>query len=155
NTGLISGTPGTGDIGTQSLVVRVDDGRGVTTQQRYVLSVIAPPPNLPPVFTSVPVVDARVGAAYTYQATARDTDQDTLTFKVLSGPKDLKIEASSGSVTWTPAGDQVGHNSVTLQVDDGNGSTAKQTFTIDVRQESGNHPPVIISTPVTSVMAGQ
>ena len=154
-TGLISGTPGTGDIGTQSVVLEADDGRGGTTQQRYVLSVIAPPPNQPPYFTSVPVDDGRVGAAYSYPATASDPDGDALTFSVLSGPKGLTIDPSSGSVTWTPSADQTGNDSVTLQVDDGNGGTAKQTFTIDVQPEAGNHPPVIISTPVTTAIAYQ
>jgi RHS repeat-associated protein len=155
-TGLIFGTPGTSDIGTQSVLLEADDGRGGTTQQRYVLSVIAPPPNRPPVFTSVPVTDAQVGAAYRYQAVASDPDQDPLTFSVVKGgPQGLAIDPESGLVSWTPTAGQIGDDTVTLQVDDGKGGSAQQTFVIDVQQQAGNHPPAIISAPVTSALAYQ
>jgi hypothetical protein len=44
---------------------------------------------------------------------------------------------------------------VTLVVSDGRGGTATQSFTIVVRPEPGNHPPVIISQPVATAAAGQ
>ena len=53
-TGLITWQPAAGDLGTHAVTVRVEDGRGGSSEQRYVLSVIAAPPNRPPVFTSVP-----------------------------------------------------------------------------------------------------
>src|SRR5205807_2338403 len=47
------------------------------------------------------------------------------------------------------------NHSVTLRVSDGRGGTATQAFVINVTQEPGNHPPVIVSTPVTTALQGQ
>ncbi len=107
-------------------------------------------------FTSTPVVDANVTTAYTYQATATDPDPgETLTFSVMSGPQGLAIGATSGLVTWTPTAGQLGIQNVTLEVDDGHGGTAAQAYAINVQQQQGNEPPVIVSQPVTTATAGQ
>ena len=49
----------------------------------------------------------------------------------------------------------IGRHDVTLMVSDGKGGTATQSYTILVQPEPGNHPPVIISQPVTTAVAGQ
>ncbi len=154
-TGRIAWTPASAELGTRDVAVRVEDGRGGSAEQRYTLGVVAAPPNRPPVFTSVPVVSATVGAAYAYPATAADPDGDPLTFSVLSGPQGLTVNAGTGAVAWAPAAAQVGPQAVTLQVSDGRGGTATQAFTVLVGQVPGNHPPVIVSTPVTTALAGQ
>ena len=92
NSGQITWNPTTDDLGTHGVTLRVEDGRGGYATQTYVVSVITPPPNRPPVFTSVPVVDANVNTAYAYQATATDPDGDPLTFAVQAGPDGLTIE---------------------------------------------------------------
>lgn len=43
-TGEITGSPTTDEIGTYTILVQVEDGRGGITQQAYTLAVIAPPP---------------------------------------------------------------------------------------------------------------
>jgi RHS repeat-associated protein len=154
-TGRITWTPTSADIGTRAVTLRVEDGRGGSTEQRYVLSVIPAPPNRPPVFTSVPVVSANVNTAYAYQATATDPDGDALTFSVVNGPQGLTVNATSGLVGWTPTAAQLGTFPVTLRVSDGQGGTATQAYSIRVEQEGGNHPPVIVSPPVTTAVAGQ
>jgi hypothetical protein len=131
-TGKVAWAPGTGDVGTQAVALRADDGRGGTAEQDFNVSVVDPPPNQPPVFTSTPVVDANVNVPYTYQATARDADGDPLTFSVVNSPAGLNIDPASGLVSWTPAGDQVGNTNVTLQVSDGRGGTATQPYIIAV-----------------------
>jgi RHS repeat-associated protein len=61
--GAITWTPTLADIGTKSITVRAEDSRGGFGEQRYALSVITPPPNRPPVFTSVPTTTAFVNPA--------------------------------------------------------------------------------------------
>jgi hypothetical protein len=150
-TGNVTWSPATADIGTHNVALRVDGGRGGSAEQDYVLTVPKDMPNQPPVFTSLPVVDGNVNTAYSYQATATDPDGDPLTFSVLNGPQQLSIDPHTGLVTWTPTADQAGPNNVTLQVDDGRGGTATQVYTIALQQEAGNLPPVIITTPPTSI----
>ena len=153
-TGRITWNPTTADQGTQTVTVQVDDGRGGSAQQQYVLSVIEPPPNRPPVFTSVPFVSASINTPYTYQAAAADPDDDTVTFSVSSGPANMTVDPATGSVDWTPTTGQIGLQDVTLTVSDGRGGTATQTYAVRVGEEPGNHPPVIVSTPVTQFNVG-
>ena len=80
--------------------------------------------NRPPLFTSTPVIDANVNTSYTYQAAATDPDGDSITFSVVSGPQGLKIDPTSGSVTWSPTADQLGTSHITLKADDGSGGSA-------------------------------
>jgi RHS repeat-associated protein len=156
-TGKVTWSPRAADLGTHAVALRVDDGRGASAEQDYTVNAIAAPPNRPPVFTSTPVVDGNIATPYTYQATAADPDGtkptdptgETLTYSVVKGPQGLTIDPASGLVTWTPTAQQIGTDSVTLQVDDGRGGTATQAYAIAVQQEKGNLPPVIISTPVT------
>lgn len=110
-TGLITWSPTAADVGTRTVTVRVEDGRGGSAEQQYVLSVITPPPNRPPVFTSVPVVSANAGSAYSYPAIATDPDSDALSFSVVNGPQGLTIDATTGVANWTPSADILRGNS--------------------------------------------
>ena len=131
-TGQVRWTPTVADLGANDVTVRVVDGRGGQAEQHFVLAVTVAPPNRPPVFTTSPVVIAAVGAPYAYDADASDADFDTLTFSLQSGPAGLQIESLSGKVTWTPTAAQFGNQAVTLLVEDGNGGSASQSFTICV-----------------------
>lgn len=153
--GLISWKPTLPDIGSQSVTVRAVDGRGGSTEQHYVLSVTAPAPNRPPVFTSVPAVSGNVNIAYSYDADATDPDGDTLVFSLVTAPGGLLIDSGTGLISWTPDATQLGTHDITISVDDGHGGLASQTFLVLVEQEPGNHPPVIVTQPVTAAVAGQ
>jgi hypothetical protein len=155
NTGLITWSPQQSDLGNQAVLLQIADGHGGVIQQPFTVSTIVAPPNRPPLFTSTPIVQANVDTAYTYQATALDTDGDPLTFSVVSGPMGLTIDGSSGLVQWTPTADELGTNAVSLQVSDGRGGTATQAYSILVQQAPGNLPPFIVSTPVTTATLGQ
>jgi hypothetical protein len=101
NTGKISWTPGTNAVGNYSISVQVNDGRGGIDQQDYTLSVIAPPPNRPPIITSIPVVDTRVTQEYQYKAIATDPDSDTLTYSLVNAPNGMIIDGNTGLIRWT------------------------------------------------------
>lgn len=104
--------------------------------------------NRPPAFTSTPQTEAIPGLAYTYQATALDPDHDPLTFSVISGPKGLSIDPTTGLVTWSPQASDLGTEAVALRVSDGRGGTAEQDYTITTILAPPNRPPVFVSTPV-------
>ncbi|QDV86444.1 tRNA nuclease WapA precursor [Stieleria magnilauensis] len=81
-TGVVTWTPQTGDAGTHVMIVGAEDGRGGSTEQRFLLSAVAAPPNRPPQILSSPVVDAYVGETYRYQVNAADPDNDSLTYRL-------------------------------------------------------------------------
>ena len=147
--GQITWSPATTDAGIHAVTVRVEDGRGSSAEQHYVLSVNSVTPNRPPLFTSVPVVAGYLNTPYAYQATASDPDDDPLTFTLIAGPDGMTVDPVTGLVAWTPAVEHLGLQQVALQVNDGRDGTATQAFFIRTQQEPGNHAPIIVSDPVT------
>jgi hypothetical protein len=93
-----------------------------------------------PAFTSTPPADAFVGYLYNYKATASDEDGDALTFQMVTGPAGLKIDPSTGALTWKPTASQLGPQSVKLLVSDGI-LTAEQSFVIQA-SKMNNAPTV-------------
>ncbi|MBI2389033.1 MAG: IPT/TIG domain-containing protein [Deltaproteobacteria bacterium] len=94
-----------------------------------------PPKRGPVVFVSEPVVGARVGVAYRYEAKARQEGApagETPSFAVEKGPAGLVIEPASGVVTWTPKATDAGKQSVVLTATATDGQSARQEYTIGV-----------------------
>ena len=149
--GIVTWSPTAEQVGTTPVAVRVSDGRGGVAEQRFTLTISVPPPNRPPVITSTPVVYATATelTPYRYDAEATDPDRDSLVFRVVSGPDGLKVNPTTGEVIWAPAIDQIGTHSVKLEVSDGRGGVATQEYQICVPSDPSNHPPVIVSQPVT------
>jgi hypothetical protein len=148
--GALSGTPATGDVGLNSWTVEVDDGQGGTDQATLEITVdAAGGGNNPPAFTSDPIVEinATEDAAYSSSIAddASDPDSDPMTFSKISGPAWLLI-ASSGALSGTPGAGDVGLNSFTVEVDDGQGGTDQATLEITV-DAAGGSPPGQASSP--------
>ena len=152
-TGIISwsptNSPTNNDLGTHTVIVEVDDGRGAQAEQQYQLSVIDALPNRPPIITSVPIVDGNIDRDYNYQVIAEDADGDPLNFTLEVFPTGMTIEADSGLVNWTPDANQSGIHQVQISVSDQRGGTATQAYQILVETEVGNNAPIFISEPVT------
>ncbi len=151
-TGLIDWIPSAAQIGSHVVVVQVSDGNGGLTNQSFSVTV-NPIPNTAPSIDSTPVTTATEGSAYSYDVNASDTDGDTLTYSLTTAPAGMSIDSASGLISWTPTAAQVGSQSVSVQVDDGNGGSASQSFSIAV-DAIPNTPPSIDSTPVTTVTEG-
>lgn len=114
-----------------------------------------PATNQPPVITSAPPITARPGVAYSYQVQGADPNNDPLVFSLSAAPSGMTINAT-GVITWTPGDSQTGDSAVTVQVSDGRGGIASQSYTINVASPPGvNRAPRITSTPVTSGTIGQ
>jgi RHS repeat-associated protein len=147
--GLISWTPADTDLGTRDVLIRVIDGKGSAAEQHFVLNVTPAPPNRPPLFTTTPTTVATTGATYTYDANAVDPDNDTLSFSLTTKPTGMSIDPVSGVITWQPTTTQVGVQNVVIQVDDGQGGTAQQAFTVCVFLASDRQPPATVDLAIT------
>ena len=109
--GLIAWTPTSGQVGSNAVTVRVNDGHGGTATQSFTINVAAA--NVPPTITSTPVLTATVGAAYSYDVNATDPNAgDVLTYSLDTAPAAMTINAASGLIGWTPSSGQVGSNAV-------------------------------------------
>ena len=140
--GVLSGTPLQVDVGENSWTVQVSDGEGGTDTATLNITVINV--NDAPEFTSDPITkaDANEDDAYTGQTlagSATDEDGDTLTYSKVSGPAWLSI-SGSGALSGTPAASDVGSNSWSIQVSDGQ---AVDTATLNISVQAGgdDDPP--------------
>ena len=145
-TGLLQWLPTQSDVGSISIRITVDDGKGGTGYQQFILEVLDT--NDPPLITSTPDSTATEDSPYQYALEATDPDPaDTLSYSLVSGPSTITVD-SLGVMRWTPAQAEVGAQTVTLRVTDRRGGTADQNFRVVVAQV--DDPPEIVSQPETT-----
>ena len=102
-----------------------------------------------PVFTGAPVTLTSVGQSYSYGAKAIDADGPTVSYSIVAGPTGMTINAATGAVNWVPTAGDVGNHSVRIRATDPLGGTVEQSYTLTVRDDIPNRPPIITSTPNT------
>lgn len=149
NTGVLSGTPATANVGNNNVTLTVSDGT-VTTTQTFTIAVAAVVvPNVAPVITSSAVTTATEAAVYSYTVVATDADSDTLTYAASTLPSWLTINATTGVLTGTPSSVDVGNANVVVSATDGT-DTVTQSFTIAVSAAVvPNTAPTITSNALT------
>ena len=151
NTGVLTGTPTNGDVGTSSITVVATDGSGATAQDTFDITVN----NTNDAPTVTPISDTSVNedAALNYDVSGQFADQDvgdTLTYSLAPGaPAWVSIDANTGVLTGTPTNDDVGTSSITVIATDGSGATAQDTF--DITVNNTNDAPTV--TPISDTGA--
>ena len=108
-------------------------------------------PNQPPTITSTPVTTGTIGIAYGYTVEATDPDGGTLSYSLPQAPAGMVIDAVSGVIDWLP--NAAGDFDVTVEVQDGQGGNALQSYTITV--SAPNQAPQITSAPITTATVGE
>ncbi|MBL3616339.1 MAG: putative Ig domain-containing protein [gamma proteobacterium endosymbiont of Lamellibrachia anaximandri] len=151
-TGDLNWTPGAGDLGANVVMAQVNDNAGLSDAKSFTIDVVAPvvppPANEPPQLA--PIVDqtVTVGNALAVTPTANDPDVgDSLTLSLPLAPAGLTL-AAGGTLQWTPTVDQVGSHDVTVQVTDGSGVVAVQSFIVTVI--AVNRAPVAVDDTYTA-----
>ncbi|MEK7952070.1 Calx-beta domain-containing protein [Luteolibacter soli] len=147
--GVLSGTPGNGDVGSNSFTVRVTDSGGLTDDAVFNVTVINV--NDAPAFNVDPIAGAAATEDQSYSGTlassAGDIDAgDTLTYSKVSGPAWLGV-ASNGALSGLPMNGDVGANSFTVRVTDGSGASDDAVLNISVANV--NDAPVFTVDPMT------
>lgn len=139
--------------GSDSLVYRVEDGKGGSATATVSISVDAA--NDPPVAAADNVAVAE-DTTVTFQPKNNDSDidGDTLTINaILSGPTHGTVAINlDNTLSYTPAANYFGADNLVYQVTDSHGGTASATVSITV--SSMNDPPMAVADTV-STDAGQ
>jgi len=146
-TGYITWTPLEGVITSGVVILTVDDGNGGTDTETFTITVIQV--NDPVLITTTAPVTATEDIPYTYNPGANDPDGDALSWSLANEPPGMTIDIGTGAILWIPGNNVLTSGAVTVTVDDNNGSTDSETFTITVTPV--NDPPVISGTPITTV----
>jgi hypothetical protein len=150
-TGRLSGTPGSGDVGTyNNIMIRVSDGDLTASLGPFSISVIAP--NTPPTIGGAPNPQATTGILYSFLPTVNDADNDVLTFSISGKPVWAGFDANTGLLSGTPGSGHVGpYDNIRITVSDGQSSATLGPFVITV--VTGNRAPMIGGAPAGSVTA--
>ena len=131
NDGTLSGTPGVGDIGTNSFGVFASAPNGQAANATLLLNVNGAPSFITTPF-SVPDVTAGQPISGNIATNATDPNPgDTLTFAVVSGPAWLGL-SGSGNLSGTPLSANVGPNSFVLSVTDSGSLSNTATLNFNV-----------------------
>ncbi len=149
--GVISWAADRGDDGQHAVTVEVDDGLGGTDQQSYLLYIERC--NEPPVIVSEPLRLAVASEPYVYPVVAQDPDLDPLLYSLVNAPEGMTISVMTGVIDWLPGVEDIGTHIVTVQVADPDGELDTQIWLLNVSYKP-NQPPVIITSPQTTVTAG-
>ncbi len=154
DSGLISWTPTSGQVGFHTVDIEVLDGLGGIGMQSFQLEVLDVPfGNVPPTISSTAPTAGTEGVLYSYDVIASDLDFDPLTYSLTAAPLGMVIGSANGEVRWTPSAVQSGMHPVTILVSDGNsGGNATESYSITVA-EAINDPPVITTTAITQATA--
>lgn len=75
---------------------------------------------------------------YTYQVKAIDPDGDALTYSINTAPKDMKIDPSTGLITWNVNPQDftaAGKHTVAVWVSDSHGGKAEEVFYVSIGQK--------------------
>ncbi len=99
------------------------------------------PPNRLPEFLSQPSATASLGQAYSYSANAQDPDGSTITYVLSSAPDGASIDATTGSIQWSPDRWTEPQVDFELRAYDSRGAYRRQTWKVNV--QNANRPPVI------------
>jgi YD repeat-containing protein len=149
NTGLITWTPNSAQIGTQTIDVLVTDAQGSVSTQTYNLVVGTTPINQAPNITSTPKFTTDINTKYQYQILATDPENQQLTYALTTAPSGMVIDANTGLITWNNP--TLGTTQINITATDPNGAVATQGYTLKGTQ---NNAPTINSTPTTQVTIG-
>lgn len=86
-----------------------------------------------PQISGVAATTAKVGQAYSFQPSAKDTDNATLTFAVSGAPKWTTFSATTGRLSGTPTSADIGMDqNIIVQVSNGKSTVALAAFAITV-----------------------
>lgn len=150
DSGFITWTPTTQQLGDHSITLSVSDGAGGIANQSFTLNVSNEFRNTAPLIVSNPRLYALEGQGYRYDVVSEDEDYDPIHYRLVAAPHGMSIDASRGTIRWTPTNQQFGEHSVVIEASDPYGATGTQRFTVNVN--CVNSPPMIVSVPLTTAL---
>ena len=161
SSGLLTWTPTSGHSGTHTIVVTVDDGRGLSDSESFLIEVNAGGNQSPSITTTSLPGPAATGVPYQATVKATDPNGDPITFSFETIPPNVPPMGvtidSSGLITWAnPVPKSDGSPYVfTVKAFDGRQGSGTAQFSLDVENFAVNVPPEVTSEPRTRVRAGQ
>jgi hypothetical protein len=136
-TGVVSWMPGE-EYRNQSVFASIiaKDIISPPSVQPYSIEVRAEPvvKNNPPGINGTPIISVFLGDQYYYKVNGTDLDGDPLTYSLALGPAAMKLNATTGVITWTPDPVDLGTVPIKINISDGK-DTVPILFSISVKEK--------------------
>ncbi len=91
-------------------------------------------PNAPPVFVSTPPLQF-LSETYSYQAQAKDPDDDALTYALENPPPGMIIDRKTGQINWPLTDLLAGEYRVSIVADDAQGQKCYQEYSLTMSRQ--------------------
>ena len=138
--GGIEWTPTAGQVGSDSVTVRVEDLAGLSNTLTFGVEVVDSSGS--PLIESILDQTALVGDDYQYPVIATDPDPgDIPAFSLDAAPAGMSIDPVSGLLDWMPEGGDIGAHPITVRATDASGQIDVETF--DLTVVAHNQPPTL------------
>lgn len=148
-TGILSGLPSGMNARDTIVAIRACDNKGGIMTQQFTLHVAHV--NHPPRILSQSITSGHEDSLYQYRVCATDPDSalygDRINYTLVIHPFWMTIDSVKGIVTGTPHAMSVGDTVVTVQVSDGKGGIAIQSYPLTITHT--NHSPIFMQLPDT------
>ena len=144
DSGAYSWIPAMDQAGPRGFDLQVTDGID-TIHLKFTINVSSDGANNLPVVTSVQPPTARVNLVYSFNLSATDADNDSLSYYLIAGPGNATL-STDGTFSWTPSAADVGTEAASVKVSDGKGYTV-YNFTVKVHLE--NRAPMFNNMPLS------
>lgn len=103
----------------------------------------------PPVITSTAVLEAQVGASYTYNVQSAEEGSAGFVYALVESPTGATINFTTGVISWVPSAAQEGDQEFTVRATDPAGNTVDQEFTVSVDPSDTAAPEIATITDKT------
>ncbi|MCU0710050.1 MAG: FG-GAP-like repeat-containing protein [Pirellula sp.] len=89
------------------------------------------------------------GNIYQYQAVASSSLGGSVRYTLMSGPRSVTLSETTGALSWVTTSLDMGRHQFVMRATDDYGNEALQSFSVDVRSQLVNRPPIFTSEPET------
>ncbi len=138
--------------GTDSFTFTVNDGKATSTAATVTISINAGDPENAIPDALVQSVTTSQNQATNITLTGTDSDGDSLTFAIASGPSHGILSGTPPAVTYIPNSDYTGSDSFTFTVNDGTATSTAATISININAvDPDNTDPNALAQSVTTL----
>ncbi len=149
-TGILSGTPVEGDLGTSQVTVRVTDGAGGVDSETFDINVVSGPFDV--TVTGETTVDEATTVMLTASVVDTDGEADNATLSVSQLPPGATFDANTGVFSWTPGeADGPGRFTITVTATEGSVSVSRD---VEITVLEVNRAPVLTVLSDETILVG-
>jgi hypothetical protein len=133
--GMLNWIPRDDQVGIYKVKLQASDGKSAIYQEFSITVSKISSVNHPPVIDLVGPIKVQEGGTISIKVTATDTDGDTVSFELVSGPQGLSIN-EYGQLVWATKKGDAGNYDVVVRASDGK-AVDNKTITVKVEKVGG------------------